>query len=215
MTLSGGPYALSTVTGTTNGSGVVTFSNVPSGAGYTVTATKGSQSATPQTISVTTSSTTNVTMSLPAGALAVLVRWAGANVNGATVTVTGGPDSVNLTLTTGAERPGDVPGSRARQRLQRDRHEVGPERLGDRDRHASSTTNLTLNLPTATLTVNVKRSGSNVSGATVTLTLGPMSITVTARRTRAATRRSRTSRSARATRSRRTTAPSRTRRAGR
>ena len=33
---------------------VVTFSNVPSGAGYTVTATKGSQSATPQTISVTT-----------------------------------------------------------------------------------------------------------------------------------------------------------------
>jgi prepilin-type N-terminal cleavage/methylation domain-containing protein len=180
VALSGGPYALSTVTGTTNGSGVVTFSNVPSGAGYTVTATKGGQSATPQTISVTTGSTTNVTMSLPAGSLAVLVRWAGANVNGATVTVTGGPQSVNLTLTTGASGlvtfPDLAPGSGYNVTATKS----GQNASGTATISAGSTTNLTLNLPTATLTVNVKRSGANVNGATVTLTLGPMNITVTA-----------------------------------
>ncbi len=102
VTISGGPYAMSPVNGTTNASGVVSFSNVPSGAGYTVTATKASQSATPQTISVTTSATTNVTFALPTGSLVVQVRWAGLNVNAATVQVTGGPNSVNMTLATPA-----------------------------------------------------------------------------------------------------------------
>lgn len=180
VTLSDGPYALSTVTGTTNGSGVVTFSNVPSGAGYTVTATKGSQSATPQTISVTTGSTTNVTMSLPAGSLDVTVQWAGADVNGAIVTVTGGPDSVNQSLTTPASGqvtfPDLTPGGG---------YTITATKSGQNASSSGVTINngsntRTLALPTATLTVNVKRSGTNQSSATVTLTLGPMSVTRTA-----------------------------------
>ena len=148
VTLSGGPYSLTPVQYTTLASGQAVFSNVPSGAGYTVTATKGSLSATPQTISVTTSSTTNVTMALPAGGLAVLVRWAGANVNGATVTVTGGPQSVNLTLTTGPS--GQVtfadlaPGSGYNVTATKS----GQNATGTATVSASSTTNLTLNLPT-------------------------------------------------------------------
>lgn len=100
VTLSGGPYGLSTVTGTTNASGQVTFTNVPSGAGYTVQATKSGQSATPQTISVSTGATTNVAMTLPTGTVVVNVKRSGSNVNGATVVLSGGPNSVSLTTTT-------------------------------------------------------------------------------------------------------------------
>jgi hypothetical protein len=101
-------------------------------------------------------------------------------VNGATVTVTGGPDSVNLTLTTtstGVVTFSDLtPGSG---------YTVTATKSGQNASSGvtvsnGSTTNLTLNLPTVTQTVNVKRSGSNVSGATVTLTLGPMGVTMTA-----------------------------------
>jgi Tfp pilus assembly protein PilV len=179
VTLSGGPYSLTPVSGTTNGSGQVTFSNVPSGSGYTVTATRSGQSAT-QTITVTTSSTTNVTLSLPVGSLAVLVRWAGVNVNGATVTVTGGPESVNLTGTTNSS--GQVtfanlpPGSGYTVTATK----LGESASGTATVPGGSSASITLNLPTGTLTVNVKRSGSNQSGATVQLTAGPMNITRTA-----------------------------------
>lgn len=101
VTLSGGPYALSPVTGTTNAAGQVVFTNVPSGGGYTVTATKSGQSATPQTISVTTGLPTNVTMTLPTATLIVRVRQGvgGPNVPGATVKVQLGPNNVSLTGT--------------------------------------------------------------------------------------------------------------------
>lgn len=102
VTLSGGPYALAPVTGTTDVNGQVTFSNVPAGAGYTVTATKAGANATPQTISVTTGSTTNVTMALQTGTLVVNVKRSGVNQNGATVRVTGGPMAINVTGTTNA-----------------------------------------------------------------------------------------------------------------
>lgn len=100
VSLSGGPYSLTTVTGTTNASGQVTFTNVPSGAGYTVQATKSGQSATPATASVTTGSTTAVPMTLPTGTVAVNVKRSGTNQSGATVTLTGGPMGVSLTGTT-------------------------------------------------------------------------------------------------------------------
>jgi len=100
VTLSGGPYALSPVSGTTDAAGLVTFSNVPSGAGYTVDASMSGQSASPQTVSVTTGSTTNVTMTLPTATLIVNVKRFSTNQNGATVTVLGGPMGVDLTGTT-------------------------------------------------------------------------------------------------------------------
>jgi type II secretory pathway pseudopilin PulG len=101
VTLSGGPYALTAVSGTTDAAGLVTFSNVPSGGNYTVTATKSGQSATPQTaVAVTTGATTNVAMTLPTGTLRVRVRRSGINQSAATVKVTLGPNNVSLTGTT-------------------------------------------------------------------------------------------------------------------
>jgi hypothetical protein len=96
VTLSGGPYGLTPVTGTTNALGVVTFTNVPSGAGYTVQATKSGQSATPQTISVATGVPTNVAMALPTGTLIVRVQRNGSNFQNATIRVQLGPNNVNL-----------------------------------------------------------------------------------------------------------------------
>ncbi len=40
VTLSGGPLSLSPMSATTSGSGQVTFTNVPAGSGYTLTASK-------------------------------------------------------------------------------------------------------------------------------------------------------------------------------
>jgi type II secretory pathway pseudopilin PulG len=180
VTLSGGPYVLTPVSGTTNGSGVVSFSNVPSGTGYTVQASKSGQSAPNQTIAVTTGTPTNVTMALPTGSLAVLVQWAGSNVNGAVVTVTGGPNAVNTNLTTGASGLVTFPNLPAGSGYTVTATKSGQSSPATAASVPSgSTGNLTLNLPTSTLIVNVKRSGSNQNTATVVLSLGPMSITVT------------------------------------
>ncbi len=178
VTLSGGPYALTPVSGTTNASGVVSFSGVPSGTGYTVTATKASQSATPQSISVTTGSSTNVTMSLPTGSLAVQVRWASVNVTGATVVVTGGPNSVNLTLTTPASGLVTFTNLPAGSGYTVQATKSGQSASTTTTVPSGSTANVTLNLPTGTVTVNVKRSGVNQNGATVRLQVGPMAINV-------------------------------------
>ena len=100
VTLSGGPYSLSPVAGATNSSGQISFSNVPSGAGYTVTASKGGQSATPQTIAVTTGSTTNVNMTLPTATVRITVLSSGGTpqTSNATVRIKAGPMNVYVTL---------------------------------------------------------------------------------------------------------------------
>jgi len=100
VTLSGGPYGLPPVTGTTDAAGQVTFTNVPSGAGYTVQATKAGQNATPQTISVATGVQTNVAMTLPTGTVVVNVKRNGSNQNLATVRITGGPMVIDVLGTT-------------------------------------------------------------------------------------------------------------------
>ena len=181
VTLSGGPYALSPVSGATNSSGQISFSNVPSGTGYTVTASKGGQSATPQTIAVVTGQTTNVTMTLPTGTLAVNVKWAGVNVNTATVTVTGGPNGVNLTGTTNTSGNVSFPNLPAGTG-----YTVIATKSGQSSAPASptinagSTTNLNLTLPTATVVITVLSSGGSpqTSNATVRIKVGPMNINV-------------------------------------
>jgi type II secretory pathway pseudopilin PulG len=178
VTLSDGPYSLSPVTGATDGAGHVSFSNVPAGAGYTVTATKSGQSATPQTITVVEGSPTNVTMSLPTGSLSVLVRWAGLNVDGADVQLTGGPNSVNLTLTTDATGQVTFSNVPAGGGYTVQATKSGQSASSSPTVPSGSTGNVTLNLPTANLTVNVKRSGVNQSSTTVRLQLGPMNINV-------------------------------------
>jgi type II secretory pathway pseudopilin PulG len=179
VTLSGGPYGMAPVAGTTDASGNVTFLNVPSGNGYTVVATNSGQSATNSSVNVTAGSTTNVTLNLPAAGLVVQVRWAGLAVNGATVVVTGGPGSVNLTQTTPSS--GNVtfanlpPGNG---------YTVQATKSGQTTTLTNQTlsgggTTVTVNLPTGTVTVNVKRGSSNQNNATVRIKLGPMGINVT------------------------------------
>jgi hypothetical protein len=180
VTISGGPYSLSPVSGTTNGSGQVTFSNVPSGTGYTVQASQYSQTAS-QTVAVTTGNTTNVTLPLSAGTLTVQVRWASVAVSGATVTVTGGPASVNLTATTPGS--GNVsfaslpPGN-------------GYQIVATKSGQSTTLTNVTLNasgttvtanLPTGTVVITVRTSsgGNPGTAATARIKLGPMTINVT------------------------------------
>ena len=177
VTLSGGPYLLNPVTGTTNAAGLTTFTNVPSGSGYTVTATRLSQTATPQVISVATGATTPVTMTLGAG-LVVQVRWIGLAVNGATVRLTG-PAAYDVTQTTPAS--GNVtfanvpPGAG---------YTLIATRLGQSTSTpltiGGQTTTVTLNLPTTTLVVTVRQGTTlQINGtATVRLTLGPMGINV-------------------------------------
>jgi prepilin-type N-terminal cleavage/methylation domain-containing protein len=96
VTLGGGPYGLAPVTGTTDALGVVTFTNVPSGAGYTVDATKAGENATQQIISVATGLPTPVAMPLPTGTLVVRVRKGGFPFQNATIRVQLGPNNVNL-----------------------------------------------------------------------------------------------------------------------
>jgi hypothetical protein len=99
VTVTGGPNNIS-LSGTTNSSGQATFSNVPVGSGYTVTATKSGQSASATNQSVAQSATTTVPLALPTGSISSTVTWAGSPVSGATVTLTGGPNSVSLSGTT-------------------------------------------------------------------------------------------------------------------
>jgi type II secretory pathway pseudopilin PulG len=99
VTLTDGPYHV-LVTGTTDGSGNVTFSNVPSGSDtYTLTATRtveGTDYTQTATTTVSTGSTSNVNIVLPnpaTGTVATTTMWAGAAVGSCTncVTLSGGP----------------------------------------------------------------------------------------------------------------------------
>lgn len=94
VTLAGGPMSLSTLTGTSNSSGQVTFTNVPAGGGYTLTATKNGQTTTLSGQTLATSPTTNVALPLPTGTINIsAATWAGQPAGGASYTISGGPMS--------------------------------------------------------------------------------------------------------------------------
>ena len=111
VTLSGGPMSLSpTLRDHDAGSGQVTFSNVPAGGGYTLSATKNGQTTTLTSQTFTTSPTTSVGIALPTGTIAVnAATWAGQPAGSATVTISGGPDSpTTYTGTTNASGVANV-----------------------------------------------------------------------------------------------------------
>ena len=180
VSITGGPDAIN-ISGTADSNGFIAF-DVPAGNGYIASATKLGQSASQTGISAPAGLTTPVSLSLlpPVGSIVATVTWAGSPAAGKTVKLTGGPSGVNLTGTTNGVgqvtfinlTPGSgyvvtadpTPGFNISQTA---------------SVTAASTTPVTLALPTANLTVNVKRSGVNQSAATVRLTGGPMGITVT------------------------------------
>jgi type II secretory pathway pseudopilin PulG len=179
VSLTGGPFSIS-VSGTTNSSGQVTFSNVPAGSGYTATATKGSYTASAN-VTVSTGSN-NVPLALPnppTGNIFVTVQWGSTPSAGASVTVSGGPFGITATGTANASGQltfSNVPSGTG--------YTVTATLGGTASQSGvavstGSTTNVTVNLPTATLNVNVKRNGNNLQGATVVLTGGPAGVNIT------------------------------------
>ena len=182
VTLSGGGLG-SPVTGSTNGSGVVTFTNVPATTGYTVTATKNGQSANQTGITVTSGATTNVSIALPVGTVAVTVTWAGAAVANCTncVTISGGNLSASVTGSTNASGQVNfinVPAGTG--------YTVSATKNGQTGSQSSvsvtggSTTNVTVTLPTGTVAVTVTAGGSGVQCTNcVTISGGNLSASVT------------------------------------
>jgi type II secretory pathway pseudopilin PulG len=95
VTISGGPFGISVVSSplTTDVSGNLTFTNVPSGAGYLLHVTKNGEQSADYAVSVSTGATSNVAVAMPTATLTVTATWAGLAAGGAAVSVSGGPDS--------------------------------------------------------------------------------------------------------------------------
>ncbi|MCC6223488.1 MAG: carboxypeptidase regulatory-like domain-containing protein [Thermoleophilia bacterium] len=177
VTLSGGPQGIS-VSGTTDGNGMVTFVNVPAGSGYTAAASKSGQS-TSAGVSVADGQTTPVALNLPTGTVVATVTWAGLPVTGANVTLSGGPMGISVSGTSnssGSVTFSNVPAGSG--------YSVAASKSGQSASASATVTgggtaSVSLGLPTGSLQVRVKRGSSDVSGATVKLSGGPMGILAT------------------------------------
>jgi hypothetical protein len=160
-------------TQTTDATGQYTFTNLPAGSGYTVTATKSGQSASATNQTVTGGTTTTVPLAFPTATLTVTVTWASVATAGILVTLSGGPMSLSArTGTTNAS------GQYAFTNLPvGSGYTVTASNITNSAVTLASTgTTVTLNLPNETLTVTVKNtSGVPQGGATVTVTGGPIS----------------------------------------
>jgi hypothetical protein len=160
----------------------VTFTNVPVGSGYTVTATKNTVSGT-NTATVTASTTTPVTVSLPTGTLDATVRYGGVlNASGATITVTGGPNAVSVSGTTNGSGvfTDTLPAGTAAT------YTITATKAGQSASttftlpSGGSTATVSLDLPVGTLNATVRwgAAGPFSNGAAITVTGGPVGGTI-------------------------------------
>lgn len=173
----GGPYAIDR-TLTTSSSGNVTFTNVPAGSGYIVTATKNGQSRVATGVAVTAGSTTPVTLNMPQGTINMTVRWASLPAASATVTITGGPNGGTYSGTTSAAGTVSIavpattssyPYTVSAQKAGSDIVPATVTALAD-----GGSANVTINLtPTKTITVTVRQGSTNIPNAPVSITGGP------------------------------------------
>ncbi len=177
VTVSGGPNDYAPISQVTNGSGQTTFTNLPSGTdAYSISVTKATESATGSAvISTGATTTTNITLpDPPVGDIRALVQWLGANVSGATVTVTGGPSSVNQSLVTGGS--GEVTFTNLPSGSG---YTVSATKNGQTRTQTgvtvttSSTTAVTLNMPSGTIAVTATWAGDAAASASVSITGGP------------------------------------------
>jgi Tfp pilus assembly protein PilV len=185
VTLTGGPDNIN-ISGTTDASGVVVFSYVPPGSGYTVTASKSGASVS-QLASVVSSTNTNVALALPGvGAAQVTVKWPDSGdpnrpASGAQIALSGGPDGISNTQTansSGVYTFTNVPAGATAYTITATKS--GQTVSTSATVSNGSTTNVTLSLPTATMTVRVRTGNSGsfttCSGSTVTVVGGPNAI---------------------------------------
>jgi hypothetical protein len=182
VTVTGGPNSIS-VSGTTNSSGIATFLNVPSGSGYTYTANLGGNSGS-QTGAVAPRTTTNATIALviPMGTIKTVVTKGGAPILGATVTITGGPFSSNISGATDAAGIFSSPVPTGSPYTVTATSGTSASQSAVVVTTGNTTTvNLAITVPMGNLTTTVKRwNNANVVGATVTITGGPYPMSRTA-----------------------------------
>jgi prepilin-type N-terminal cleavage/methylation domain-containing protein len=189
VTLSGGPMSLSAVSATTAAPGQVTFSNVPAGSGYTLVAAKNGQSTTLTSQTFTTAPTTNVSIALPTGTISInAATWVGQPAGGASVTISGGPDSPN-TYTNSADASGvvniTVPATNSSFPYTVNVTKAGGSGTAAVSSLASGATATVLPTltQTKTFTITIQRGGSTtgVSGTSILLTFtgGPNATTYT------------------------------------
>jgi prepilin-type N-terminal cleavage/methylation domain-containing protein len=180
VTLSGGALG-SPVTGSTNASGQVTFSNIPPSTGYQVDATKNGQTGTVSGLTIS-SGANAVTVNLPVGSVAVTVTWAGSPVASCSncVTISGGNLAASVTGSTDAS--GQVTFSNIPTGTG---YTVTATKSGQTGTATSvtvtngATTPVPIAMPVGTFVVTVNQpSGTAANGASVTLSGGPMSISV-------------------------------------
>ena len=178
VTLSGGPNAIS-VTGSTSSAGQVTFTTVPSGSGYTVTATKNSVSAA-VAATITTGTTTNKTVDLPTGTVNVTVKYGGVlAADTASVTISGGPNALpagSSNTNSGGVLSGVLPAGNATT------YTITASKAGQTTAAQTftlpangSVANVTLNLPVGKVNVTARwgTAGPFAGGAAVAVSGGP------------------------------------------
>lgn len=173
--VTGGPNNI-TVSGTTDAFGDVSFT-VPEGPGYTITATKAGQSAN-TTASVTAGSTTNALVTLPpppTGTILATVNWAAPLASCPNcVTLSGGPNAISVTGTTGAGGQvtfANVPVGSG-YTVTATKNTVSASTAATVV--ANTTTNTTVNLPTGSVNVTVRYGGVLAANtASVTISGGP------------------------------------------
>jgi hypothetical protein len=178
VTLSGGPYSIS-VSGTTSGSGQVTFVNIPAGSGYSLTATKAGESAS-SSPTVTAGSTTNATLNLPTGTLVVTVTQSGSPLSGATVDVVGGPNGESRSGTTNGSGQATFSSLPAGATAYTVTASSGAQSASaSATITAGSTTSTSIVLPApplGDLVATADWAGLPAAGATITLTGGPATV---------------------------------------
>jgi type II secretory pathway pseudopilin PulG len=174
VTVTGGPNDVN-LSGTTDAAGDVTFSNLPSGSGYNVAATRCSQNAS-TTATVTTGVTTPVAITLPNPPTATVVataRWAGLAAASAAIGLSGGPCGITVAPTVadanGRVTFSNVPTGSGYTATATKNTGSGSQGFTV----AGSPTNVTVNvLPTKVMTFTIQRNGSTPAGANLPVTIG-------------------------------------------
>jgi hypothetical protein len=163
-----------TASATTASGGIATFSNVPAGSGYSVLANYAAATTTSAAISVTSGTTASSTITIPTGSITVTVTAGGSKVGGSAVTMTypGGFSATGTTATSGAGLGTvtltNIPAGAGYSISATD--SVGTGTTSGASVTAGSTTSATVVIPIGSIAATVTLAGSNVSGATVTVT---------------------------------------------
>lgn len=167
VVLSGSPFGLPDLTGTTDATGVATFTSIPVGTGYTATASLAPYANGSTTFAVV-SPTTNATVAMPAGTLTVNTSWAGQPAASASVSVTDGTNTYTGTTNAGGTATITVPTGTWNVTVTKN----GFSGTGSATVTTGGGTVTVSNFPTGTLTVNATWASLYAGSAAVSITGG-------------------------------------------